>query len=227
MIHLQNVHARYPTAHRGLAGALNSISFTVAKGEFRWLTGASGAGKSTLLAVLGLSLRPTSGQMDILGVEPARAKRSQLTRLRRRIGTIHQDYRLLEQLTALENVALPLRLAGADPRLIARESCDILAWLGLAGRENAYPGQLSGGECQRVAIARALVVRPDILLADEPTNALEETESRRLLGLFQEICGHGTTVIVATHNETLLRDFPAPSIEIAQGRVAGGTAPLP
>lgn len=227
MIHLQNVCARYPTAHRGLSGALNGISLTVAKGEFRWLTGASGAGKSTLLSVLGLSLRPTSGRMDILGVEPVNARRSQLTRLRRRIGMIHQDYRLLEQLTALENVALPLRLAGVDPRLIARESCEILAWLGLASREDAYPDQLSGGECQRVAIARALVVRPDILLADEPTNALEDAESRRLLRLFQDICSHGTTVIVATHNEALLRDFPAPSVEIAQGRIAGRTVSQP
>ncbi|AOX20148.1 cell division ATP-binding protein FtsE [Kozakia baliensis] len=202
---------------------LRHLSLSVPQGGFRWLVGPSGAGKSSLLRLLHLSARPDHGTLEVLGLETQRAKRRQLAQLRQRIGMIHQDFRLLPDLSAFDNVALPLRLAGQAENSIQQETRDILEWLGLGAQAQARPDQLSGGERQRIAIARALVTRPALLLADEPTNALEESQAWRLLELFRDLSRNGTTVIVATHNETLLREAPAPAIILRQGALVNET----
>lgn len=184
------------------------------------MIGPSGAGKSSFLRLLNLSARPTGGMLEILGVDTQTAKRRQLTLLRRRIGMIHQDFRLLPELDALDNIALPLRLHGQTAREARREAQAILGWLELRDRADAFPAQLSGGEQQRIAIGRALIGRPDLLLADEPTNALAEPQARRLLDLFQTLSRRGVTVIVATHNENLLRAYPNAAIALENGRLA-------
>jgi len=193
------------------------MTLSIPQGEFRWLLGPSGAGKSSLLRLLTLGARPASGQMDILGTSVTGASRGALRNLRRRIGFVPQDYRLIGEWTVFDNVALPLRLRGRSERDIRQEVFSVLEWLDVAAHAHSRPTILSGGEQQRVAIARALIGRPDILLADEPTNALEESQARRLLSTFQELIDLGTTVIVATHNESLVREAPAQSIMLRDG----------
>ncbi|GBR01028.1 cell division ATP-binding protein FtsE [Gluconobacter cerinus] len=196
---------------------LHGMTLTIPQGEFRWLLGPSGAGKSSLLKLLTLGAKPASGQMDILNTPVTGASRSTLRNLRRRIGFVPQDYRLIGEWNVFDNVALPLRLRGRSERDIRQEVFAVLDWLDVAPHAHSRPTTLSGGEQQRVAIARALIGRPDILLADEPTNALEDSQARRLLATFQELIDLGTTVIVATHNEGLVRDAPAPSIMLRDG----------
>nr|WP_239641545.1 ATP-binding cassette domain-containing protein [Acidomonas methanolica] len=217
---LENIQLRHGGTRRNPgATILRNVSLSVPDGAFRWLTGPSGAGKSSLLSLLHLSMRPAAGRMEIFGVAPDRASRGRLARMRRRIGLIPQDYRLLGELSVLDNVVLPLRIARQSERDSLREARAILDWLGLDGREDVLPDRLSGGERQRVAIARALVTRPDLLLADEPTNALGEEQARGLIGLFQHLAHSGATVIVATHNATLLRDFPARTFALDGGHI--------
>ncbi|WP_040509084.1 cell division ATP-binding protein FtsE [Gluconobacter morbifer] len=196
---------------------LRGLTLSVPQGEFRWLLGPSGAGKSSFLRLLTLGTRPASGQMDILGIPVTGARRRTLRDLRRRIGFVPQDYRLIGEWSVFNNVALPLRLRGVGERDVRRETFAVLEWLDVGRLADARPGALSGGEQQRVAIARALIGRPDLLLADEPTNALEDSQARRLLSTFQELIELGTTVIVATHNEVLVRDAPAPAIRLRDG----------
>lgn len=196
---------------------LHGMTLTIPQGEFRWLLGPSGAGKSSLLSLLTLGARPAAGQMDILGISVSNASRSALRNLRRRIGFVPQDYRLIGEWSVFDNIALPLRLRGRSERDIRQEVFSVLEWLDVVDHAYSRPTTLSGGEQQRVAIARALIGRPDILLADEPTNALEDSQARRLLSTFQELIELGTTVIVATHNESLVRDAPAQSIILRDG----------
>lgn len=196
---------------------LHGMTLTIPQGEFRWLLGPSGAGKSSLLSLLTLGARPAAGQMDILGISVSNASRSALRNLRRRIGFVPQDYRLIGEWSVFDNIALPLRLRGRSERDIRQEVFSVLEWLDVVDHAYSRPTTLSGGEQQRVAIARALIGRPDILLADEPTNALEDSQARRLLSTFQELIELGTTVIVATHNESLVRHAPAQSIILRDG----------
>jgi len=161
--------------------------------------------------------------MDLLGVSVSQASRSTLRNLRRRIGFVPQDYRLIGEWTVFDNVALPLRLRGASERDTRREAFAVLEWLDVVHLADKRPGTLSGGEQQRAAIARALIGRPELLLADEPTNALEDAQARRLLSTFQELVDMGTTVIVATHNEALVREAPARSIVLHDGTLADPT----
>lgn len=218
MIRLLNVSMMPPGVGQPV---LRNLTLTVPQGEFRWLLGPSGAGKSSLLRLLTLETRPSAGQMDLLGVSVSQASRATLRNLRRRIGFVPQDYRLIGEWTVFDNVALPLRLRGTSERDTRREAFAVLEWLDVAHLADKRPGTLSGGEQQRAAIARALIGRPEVLLADEPTNALEDAQARRLLATFQELVEMGTTVIVATHNEALVREAPAASIVLQDGTLAG------
>jgi cell division transport system ATP-binding protein len=233
VIRLRDVSFRYDgggdhAESRGGAGpgsatfgsaALRQLSFDVPQGGFRWLLGPSGAGKSSLLRLLALSERPTSGSLEILGNTVEHARRATLARLRRRIGIVHQDFRLLPDLPVFDNVALPLRLQHRPEDDISDEVHAILDWVGLGRRAASRPPQLSGGEQQRVAIARAVIHRPALILADEPTNALDDYQASRLMELFQDLSDLGTTILVATHNDTLIRRYPAHALELAQGRL--------
>ena len=229
MVRLENVGLSYsrratgPSAVAQADEALSDLSFGVPPGGFRWLLGDSGAGKSSLLRLLHLSARPTRGRLAILGRDiPAvgrRAVRHHLPLLRRRIGMVFQDFRLLPHLSALENVAAPLRIAGRPPWIARAEAEEMLDWVGLGRHHQARPAELSGGEQQRVAIARAVVGRPSLLLADEPTGNLDDTQAERLMRLLREMNRLGATVVVATHNPALIRRHPAPVLRLAHGRL--------
>ena len=204
----------------GSSGAvLRDISFAVAAGGFRWLLGPSGAGKSSLLRLLYLAQRPTAGRVFVLGQDVAQAARRHLPPLRRQIGVVFQDFRLMPHLSAFDNVALPLRLAGRPEGQVQADVGEMIRWVGLQRREGARPAELSGGEQQRVAIARAVIGRPSLLLADEPTGNLDGAQAARLMQLLQELNRLGTTVIVATHNDALVERHPGRALRLDQGRL--------
>ncbi|MFT9416978.1 cell division ATP-binding protein FtsE [Acetobacter sp.] len=218
MIRLDNVSWR--RGKRDSGPVLAHLSFAVPQGGFRWLLGPSGAGKSSLLSLLHLENLPTDGQMTILGKTVAQdEKRAALVRLRHRIGMVHQDYQLMPDLSVADNVALPLRLQNRPEDEIQDEVHAILKWVGLGERVDVPATRLSGGEQQRTAIARAIIHRPGLILADEPTNALEESQACRLLDMFAELSAMGTTVIVATHNESLVRRLERPFLFLERGRL--------
>jgi cell division transport system ATP-binding protein len=189
----------------------------LAPGAFRWLLGPSGAGKTSLLRLLTLSVRPTTGRLSLLGVPIEQARRRDLPPLRRQIGTVFQDFRLLDHLSAFDNVALPLRLAGRPEGQLRADVAEILRWVGLGRRADAHPAELSGGEQQRVAIARAVIGRPALLLADEPTGNLDDVQAERLMQLMRELNRLGTTIVIATHNEALVRRHPARALHLESG----------
>ena len=216
MVRLEDVTLRYrPDA----GAALSGLSCDFPAGSFTWLMGPSGAGKSSLLKMLQLAVRPSSGRLDILGTSIQTARRSDLPGLRRRIGVVFQDFRLLPHLDVLENVALPLRIAGRAERQLLADATEMLRWVGLGERMKHRPEALSGGEQQRVALARAVVARPALLLADEPTSNLAEQQARRVVALLREMHRLGSTVIVATHNEQLALEHSAPALRLAAGRL--------
>jgi cell division transport system ATP-binding protein len=225
MLRFEMVGLRYGRdggAHRG-AGVgpevLHDISFHVPAGAFRWLLGPSGAGKTSMLRLLYLAVRPTSGRLSLLGTDVTAVPRRALPALRRRIGVVFQDFRLLPHLSTFDNVALPLRIAGRPEGQIRADVSELLRWVGLAQYLDTPPAALSGGEQQRVAIARAVISRPALLLADEPTGNLDDGQAERLMRLFKEMNRIGTTVIVATHNEALVARHPARALRLAQGRL--------
>jgi len=197
--------------------ALRNLSFALPEGSFHWLLGPSGAGKSSLLALLQLALRPSRGELEIFGQRITATPRAALPALRRRIGTVPQDSRLLPYLTVFDNVALPLRLGGAAEGQIRADVTEMLDWVGLAAKAVAAPAALSGGERQRAALARAVVARPALLLADEPTGSLDLPQARRVLALLREMHRLGTTVVVATHAEALVEEYPAPALRLQDG----------
>ena len=215
MIRLEGVELRYGKAEP----VLRDISFAVAEGGFRWLLGPSGAGKSSLLRLLYLGNRATSGLVEVLGHDIAATARERLPPLRRQIGVVFQDYRLMPHLSAQDNVALPLRLAGKPEAQIRADVEEMLQWVGLSRRARARPGELSGGEQQRVAIARAVIARPHLLLADEPTGNLDDLQAKRLMQLLMEMNRLGATVIVATHNDGLVQRHPGRSLRLHEGRL--------
>ena len=200
---------------------LRDVSFALAEGEFRWLLGPSGAGKTSLLRLMYLAVRPTRGHLRVLGTDIARASRQELPRLRRRIGVVFQDFRLLRHLSVFDNVALPLRLAGRAEGQLRVDVTEMLRWVGLEPKLEMLPQALSGGEQQRVAIARAVIARPALLLADEPTGNLDDSQAQRLMMLLKELNRLGTTVVVATHNDALVARHPAAALRLAQGRLVG------
>jgi len=199
---------------------LHDVSFELPDGAFRWLLGPSGAGKTSLLRLLYLAVRPTRGRLAILGMDIEAVERRSLPRLRRRIGVVFQDFRLLAHLSAFDNVALPLRIAGRSEGQIRADVGEMLRWVGLARKAGARPLELSGGEQQRVAIARAVINRPSLLLADEPTGNLDDVQAERLMQLFKEMNRLGTTVVVATHNDALVARHPAQALRLSHGRLA-------
>ena len=231
MVLLEGVGLQYDVAGRKPGPeVLRDLSFAIPGGGFRWLLGASGAGKSSLLRLLHLAVRPTRGRLDVLGVQigPQRGRersrehvaRRGLPRLRRRIGMVFQDFRLLSHLSAFDNVALPLRIAGLPEGQIRNDVEEMLRWVGLARHRDERPDELSGGEQQRVAIARAVITRPSLLLADEPTGNLDEVQAERLMRLLREMNRLGATVVVATHNEGLVGRHPGPVLLLEHGRLA-------
>ncbi len=218
MVELEAVGLRYGPARRE-AEVLHDLSFQVPAGGFRWLLGASGAGKTSLLRLLHLAVRPTEGRLCLLGDVIGSARRSRLPLLRRRIGMVFQDFRLLPHLSAFDNVALPLRLEGRPEGQIRVDVGELLIWVGLSRKLESRPAELSGGEQQRVAIARAVVTRPALLLADEPTGNLDDVQAERLMQLFKEMNRLGATVIVATHNQSLVARHPAHTLLLQDGQL--------
>jgi cell division transport system ATP-binding protein len=212
-------------SYRKDAHALFDVNLHVPKGEFLFVTGPSGAGKTTLFKLLFCQERPSSGQILIGGRNVARIPPRQIPHLRRRIGVVFQDFKLLPNRTVFENVALALAVCRAGRREIARKVPAALARLGLAHRVRAYPPTLSGGEQQRVAIARALVNDPLVLLADEPTGSLDPEASLEIMRLFTDANARGTTVVVATHNHELVRHLGRRAVHLDQGRLDGRETP--
>lgn len=213
MIRFENVGMRYGTGPE----VLRDVTFELRDGDFRFLTGASGAGKSTLLKLMYLAHRPTRGLVTILGRDMASVPRDEIPDIRRRIGVVFQDFRLLDHLSTFDNVALPLRVQGADDQMIRKHVTELLAWVGLADQMNAFPATLSGGQKQRAAIARAVITRPSLLVADEPTGNVDDAIAVRLLYLFEELNRMGTTVVIATHNRSLVERFSKPVMRLDGG----------
>ncbi|SOC43696.1 cell division transport system ATP-binding protein [Rhizobium subbaraonis] len=198
---------------------LRDLTFDIPRRSFQFLTGPSGAGKSTLLKLLFLSLQPTRGLVRTFDRDIATIPRDELPMLRRRIGIVFQDFRLLDHLTTYENVALPLRVRGKEEASYRADVLDLLKWVGLGERINVLPPVLSGGEKQRAAIARALIDRPELLLADEPTGNVDPPMARRLLSLFMELNRLGTAVVIATHDLSLMDQVDARRMILSQGRL--------
>ena len=203
LVTFENVGLRYDMGHE----ILKDISFRIEPQSFQFLTGPSGAGKTTLLKLILFSLKPTRGLISLFGRDAASLDKDAITVLRRRIGVVFQDFRLLDHLTTYENVALPLRVQGRDEGAYRGEVVELLGWVGLGERMHVLPPVLSGVEKQRAAIARALIVRPELLLADEPTGNVDPTLARRLLRLFMELHKSGTSVVIATHDLALMDQF--------------------
>ena len=199
--------------------ALNNLNFRIRKGEFVFVTGPSGAGKTTLLRLIFGAETPTSGQILINGINLSRISRSKLDLLRRDIGFVFQDFKLLPKRTVFENVALALEVTGEPPVFIRKKTHQTLRLVGLAEKEKAFPLQISGGEQQRVAIARAIVRNPLILLADEPTGNLDPELTKDIMVLFRSIHMRGTTVVVATHSRELLEGTAQRTIILNRGRI--------
>ena len=221
MIRFTKVSKQYPT---GTDAALEDVSFHIGRSEFVFLTGHSGAGKTTLLRLMYGEERPTAGDVRVSGFGIAGLGRDEVPRLRRRLGIVFQDFRLLEDRTAAENVAFALEVTGARPEVIPARVARVLDQVGLAMKADAFPRELSGGEQQRVAIARALVNDPPVLLADEPTGNLDERATRGVFQLLCDINTAGTVVVMATHDLDLVRHAGKRTLEMRDGRLVFDSA---
>lgn len=222
IVQLENVGLRYGTT----AETLRDLSLTLARGGFYFLTGPSGAGKTSLLRLLYLDRLPSRGRMRLFGEDVGRAPRDRLPPIRRRIGVVFQDFRLVPHLSAYDNVALPLRVAGLGEDQVARPVTEMLEWVGLGDRAQARPATLSGGEQQRLAIARAVINRPELVIADEPTGNVDPDMAQRLLYLFDALNQLGTTVIVASHDVHLMgRVARAEMLRLDRGRLVDPAGP--
>lgn len=225
MIEFNHTYKVYP----GPVQALKNINLNIEKGEFVFLKGPSGAGKTTLFRLLSAYDRPTSGQVRVLGFDIKQIKPTEIPLLRRRIGVIYQDFRLLKNKTVFENVSLPLEIAGDREKYIRERTDQVLDQVGLLHKKSDFPEQLSGGEQQRVAIARAIIHHPGILIADEPTGNLDPYLAREIMKLLDKINAQGTTVFVATHDHNLVHAFGRRTVEISSGEIVadGGLAQTP
>jgi cell division transport system ATP-binding protein len=223
VVRFENVGKRYGHGPE----VLRDLTFRLPPGSFHFLTGPSGAGKTTLLKLMYLAQSPSRGTIEMFDQDIGKTKRRDLPLLRRRIGVVFQDFRLLDHLSALENVALPLRIAGARREQIESHVAELLSWVGLAGQINARPPTLSDGEKQRVAIARAVIGRPNLLLADEPTGNIDLAQGLRILHLFEELNKIGTTVVIATHDRSLITTFGRPELRLSNGELTVHKTPAP
>lgn len=213
LVRFENVGLRYGSGPE----VLRDVSFELDAGSFHFLTGPSGAGKSTLLRLMYLALRPSRGLINLFGQDIASLKRAELPALRRRVGVVFQNFNLLDHLSAFDNVALPLRVAGVSEAQLRPQVSELLKWVGLGDFMDARPPTLSGGQQQRIAIARAVINRPRLLLADEPTGSVDDGIGVRLLYLFEELNRLGSTVVIATHNDGLVRHFGYRRLHLENG----------
>lgn len=214
IVRFENVGLRYGTGPE----VLKDLNLTLETGSFNFLTGASGAGKTSLMRMLFLALKPTRGMISLFGENTNGLRRGKVPDVRRRIGVVFQEFRLLDHLTTFENVALPLRVRGSKLSDYRDNVLELLDWVGLDQHTNAYPPVLSGGEKQRAAIARAVISSPELLLADEPTGNVDPDLALRLMRLFQQLNQFGTTVLIATHDTHLLDSIQAPVLRLEDGR---------
>jgi cell division transport system ATP-binding protein len=223
IVQFDNVGLRYGAGKE----ILSDISFTLYPGSFYFLTGASGAGKTSMLKLLYLAQRPSRGAIRMFGTDVITLPRGRLPAFRRRVGVVFQDFRLVQHLSAFDNIALPLRVSGVKESELEKPVADMLEWVGLGDRADARPATLSGGEQQRVAIARAVIGRPDMLIADEPTGNVDPDMALKLLRLFEALNRLGTTVVVATHDLHLLKKVPESLImRLDKGRLGDPTGAL-
>jgi cell division transport system ATP-binding protein len=221
MLQLEHVALRYD----GGPEVLRNVNLTLRRGEFVFLTGPSGAGKTSLLRVLALLQMPSAGRLTLFGEDVAQVRGERRSAIRRRIGVVFQDVRLLDRLSTLDNVALPLRINGGRDEQIRTCVCDMLKWLGLRDVIGVRPTALSIGQRQLVSVARAVVTRPSLLLCDEPINNIDRKHAGQLMHLFAQLCKLGTTVILATHSEDLVERYPYPVVSLAAGRLSGPVQP--
>jgi cell division transport system ATP-binding protein len=222
MLRLEHVAMRYGTGPE----VLREVNLTLQRGEFVFVMGPSGAGKTSLLRVLALLRKASAGRLIVFGEDVALLNRDRLATLRRRIGMVFQDVRLIDHLSTFDNVALPLRISGARDEQIGGFVSEMLIWLGLGHLIHVKPTSLSMGQRQLVSVARAVITRPNLLLADEPTSNMDGKIARRLMHLFTQLCSLGTTVVLSTHSEDLVERYPHPVLHLAQGRLTGPLQPL-
>src|SRR5436309_7716724 len=215
VVRFENVGLRYGLGPE----VLRDLTFRIEPNSFQFLTGPSGAGKTSLLRLLFLSLRPTRGLITQFGHDVATLSKDAVATLRRRIGIVFQDFRLLDHMSTYENVALPFRVLGKDEGSYRSEVIELLQWVGLGERMDALPPVLSGGEKQRAAIARAVIARPQLLLADEPTGNVDPNLGQRLLRLFIELYRFGTSVVIATHDIALMDEYDCRRLVLHEGRL--------
>ena len=216
MVEMRNVRKIYDSSN---TVALDGVDFSVDEGEFVFLVGISGSGKSTIIKLITGEIRPTSGKVIVNGYDMSKIRRAKLPKMRRTLGVIFQDFRLIDNMTVYDNVAFAMRVVGARNRDIRKRVPYVLELVGLDGRERRFPHELSGGEQQRVAIARALVNNPRMIVADEPTGNLDPVRSLELMLLFEKINEMGTTVLVVTHEKELVNAFSRRVITIDEGHV--------
>lgn len=215
MITMEHVFMKYPTGTE----ALKDVNITIEDGEFVFIVGSSGSGKTTLIELLLRELVPTKGKITVAGFDYTKLKNRQVPKLRRKIGVVFQNFRLLKDRTVYENVAFAQRVIETPSRYIRRQVPQMLTLVGLAEKYKSYPRQLSGGEQQRVALARALVNKPELILADEPTGNLDPKNSWEIMNLLEEINAKGTTVVVVTHNKEIVNAMKKRVITIKKGVV--------
>ena len=218
LVKFSNVGLRYSTGPE----VLHDLNIELAPGSFHFLTGPSGAGKTSLMKLLYLGQRPTRGIITMFGKDLSTLPRKDMPAMRRQIGVVFQDFRLMAHLSAYDNVALPLRTAGATEKDIKKNVTELLGWVGLGAKMDSRPPTLSGGEQQRIAIARAVINRPKLLLADEPTGNIDHSIGSKILHLFEELNRHGTTVLIATHDDEIIANFRHPCLRLEGGTFTQG-----
>ncbi len=223
MIKFENVGLRYGIGPE----VLGDINFTLEPGSFHFLTGPSGAGKTSLMSLMYLGRRPTRGLVTMFGQSINQLERKKLAPIRQRIGVVFQDFRLLSHLSAFDNVALPLRILGRPEKEIANNVNELLEWVGLGDQKNMLPPTMSGGQQQRIAIARAVIARPRLLLADEPTGNLDDEIGFRLMNLFDQLNRMGTTIVIATHSQSIMDKFGYPKLILDGGSLHMEGTPKP
>jgi len=215
MVNLIDVHKSYPNGTK----ALNGVSFSIEDGEFVFIVGPSGSGKSTIIKLLCAEIQPTSGKVEVGEFSVQSIRRKQIPYLRRQVGVVFQDFRLVENMTVYENVAFVMKAVGAPGKQIREDVPRVLELVGIADKADCLPSQISGGEQQRAAIARALVNRPRLIIADEPTGNLDPARSLELMMLLEKINSYGTTMVVVTHEKELVNRFSKRVISIKDGEV--------